>query len=196
MTTFETMRRLVAWRRAEFAWNVAAWSVCHMIPLAYGILVKAIFDALSGGAAAGLNAWTVLAILAVAYGSRQGALIFGFRLFSRYYLAVQAYLKRNMLEYLMLAGVNDSGDDARELAAWLAGLDVHVNLIPYNPIVSAPHLRSTERPQRDAFAAALRAAGFVTTIRYSLGADIAAACGQLVQRENREIARRQVIFTT
>jgi 23S rRNA (adenine2503-C2)-methyltransferase len=96
-----------------------------------------------------------------------------------------------MIEYLMLAGVNDSLDDARQLADWLAGLDVHVNLIPYNPIDTAPHLRTTARPQRDAFAAILRAAGFITTIRYSLGADIAAACGQLVQRENRQIAREQ-----
>ena len=58
-----------------------------------------------------------------------------------------------MIEYLMLAGVNDSADDARELAAWLTGLDVHVNLIPYNPIAAAPDLRTTERPERDAFAA-------------------------------------------
>jgi 23S rRNA (adenine2503-C2)-methyltransferase len=95
-----------------------------------------------------------------------------------------------MIEYLMLQGVNDSIADAAELAQWLNGLSVHVNLIPYNPIASAPHLRTTERAERDAFAAVLRAAGFVTTIRYSLGADIAAACGQLVQRENREIARQ------
>jgi 23S rRNA (adenine2503-C2)-methyltransferase len=95
-----------------------------------------------------------------------------------------------MIEYLMLAGVNDSLGDAHELAVWLTGLDVHVNLIPYNPIESAPHLRTTERPDRDAFADVLRAAGFTTTIRYSLGADIAAACGQLVQRENRQIARQ------
>ena len=98
-----------------------------------------------------------------------------------------------MIEYLMLAGVNDSAEDARELVAWLAGLDVHVNLIPYNPIESAPHLRTTERPERDAFAAILKAAGIATTIRYSLGADIAAACGQLVQSENRQIARQQVV---
>jgi 23S rRNA (adenine2503-C2)-methyltransferase len=96
-----------------------------------------------------------------------------------------------MIEYLMLAGVNDSLEDARELAAWLHGLDVHVNLIPYNAIPSAPQLRTSERPQRDAFAAVLREAGFVTTIRYSLGADIAAACGQLVQRENRQIGRER-----
>ena len=96
-----------------------------------------------------------------------------------------------MIEYLMLAGVNDSAQDARDLVDWLRGLDVHVNLIPYNPISTAPDWRSTERPERDAFAAILRNAGFITTIRYSLGADIAAACGQLVQRENRSIARQQ-----
>jgi len=98
-----------------------------------------------------------------------------------------------MVEYLMLAGVNDSLADARELTAWLRGLDVHVNLIPYNPIASAPQLRTTERPERDAFAEVLRANGFVTTIRYSLGADIAAACGQLVQGENRRIAQQAAI---
>ncbi len=98
-----------------------------------------------------------------------------------------------MIEYLMLAGVNDSSEDASELASWLDGLDVHVNLIPYNPIDSAPHLRTSERPERDAFAAVLRAAGFTTTIRYSLGADIAAACGQLVQRDNRQFARQRAI---
>jgi 23S rRNA (adenine2503-C2)-methyltransferase len=102
-------------------------------------------------------------------------------------------IQRNslMIEYLMLAGVNDSADDARELASWLDGLDVHVNLIPYNPIDSAPQWRATEQPERDAFATIIRAAGYTTTIRYSLGADIAAACGQLVQQENRQIARQQ-----
>jgi 23S rRNA (adenine2503-C2)-methyltransferase len=96
-----------------------------------------------------------------------------------------------MIEYLMLAGLNDSADDARGLLAWLSGLDVHVNLIPYNPIEGKPQLQSTQRPERDAFAAILRAAGLTATIRYSLGADIAAACGQLVQRENRHVARQQ-----
>jgi 23S rRNA (adenine2503-C2)-methyltransferase len=94
-----------------------------------------------------------------------------------------------MIEYLMLSEVNDSLDDARELAAWLAGLRVHVNLIPYNPIESAFPWRTTQRPQRDAFAEVLRAAGLTTTIRYSLGADIAAACGQLVRQENRKLTR-------
>lgn len=93
-----------------------------------------------------------------------------------------------MIEYLMLAGVNDSADDACELVDWLAGLRVHVNLIPYNPIDDAPHLAGSDRTTREAFGAILKAAGLKTTIRYSLGADIAAACGQLVRKENRRIA--------
>ena len=93
-----------------------------------------------------------------------------------------------MVEYLMLAGVNDSLADAAELAAWLAGLRVHVNLIPYNPIDDAPHLAESSQATREAFGAVMKAAGYQTTIRYSLGADIAAACGQLVRRENRQVA--------
>ena len=88
-----------------------------------------------------------------------------------------------MVEYLMLDKVNDQLQDARELADYLAGLAVHVNLIPYNPIANAPqHFRPTPRPQRDRFAQVLRDRGFLTTIRYSQGSDIGAACGQLVQR--------------
>ena len=94
-----------------------------------------------------------------------------------------------MIEYLMLAGVNDSSDDAQELVTWLAGLDVHVNLIPYNPIDGAPSLVGTDRAARDAFAGLLKQAGLKCTIRYSLGADIAAACGQLVRQENRAKTR-------
>ncbi len=94
-----------------------------------------------------------------------------------------------MIEYLLLAGVNDADQDAEALIAWLQNLNVHVNLIPYNPIEEAPQLIGTERPERDAFAGLLKQAGLKTTVRYSLGADIAAACGQLVRQENRTAAR-------
>ncbi len=90
-----------------------------------------------------------------------------------------------MIEYLMLAGVNDSPADAAALAEYVAGLNVHINLIPYNAIDDAPHLRGTDREGRDAFAGQLRGTGLIVTIRYSLGGDIAAACGQLVRQENR-----------
>ncbi len=93
-----------------------------------------------------------------------------------------------MVEYLMLAGLNDSLDAAAELVAWLADLRVHVNLIPFNPIDDAPHLHGSDRSTREAFGAHLKAAGLKCTIRYSLGADVAAACGQLVRKENRKHA--------
>lgn len=93
-----------------------------------------------------------------------------------------------MIEYLMLAGRNDSLDEARELVEWVRGLRVHVNLIPYNPIEESPHLVGSDKPTREAFAAQLKAAGIDTTLRYSLGQDIAAACGQLVRHENRKRA--------
>jgi 23S rRNA (adenine2503-C2)-methyltransferase len=84
--------------------------------------------------------------------------------------------------------MNDSLDAARELVAWVEGLRVHINLIPFNPIEDAPHLQGSARETREAFAAHLKAAGLKTTIRYSLGADVSAACGQLVRKENRRTA--------
>ncbi len=90
-----------------------------------------------------------------------------------------------MIEYLLLAGVNDSLTDADELIAWLDGLDVHVNLIPYNAVEEAPQLEASPLAKREAFARTLKDAGIKTTMRYSLGNDIAAACGQLVRREAR-----------
>jgi 23S rRNA (adenine2503-C2)-methyltransferase len=93
-----------------------------------------------------------------------------------------------MIEYLLLAGLNDSQEEADELVAWLNGLQVHLNLIPYNPIDDSPHLVGSDKATREAFAARVKAAGVATTLRYSLGQDIAAACGQLVRHENRRRA--------
>jgi 23S rRNA (adenine2503-C2)-methyltransferase len=93
-----------------------------------------------------------------------------------------------MIEHLLLEGENDSLEEAAELVAWLTGLRVYVNLIPYNPIEETPWLSPTSKTNRLAFAAVLKAAGFPTTMRYSMGRDIEAACGQLVRHENRTIA--------
>ena len=86
-----------------------------------------------------------------------------------------------MIEYLLLDGINDTDDDRDALIEYCRGLDVHLNLIPYNPIANAPWLSPSPPARREAFAAALKAAGFTVTTRFSLGTDIAAACGQLVR---------------
>lgn len=87
-----------------------------------------------------------------------------------------------MIEYLMLAGVNDSEEDAQALMDYLRGIPVHINLIPYNEF-SGSSLTGTLAPERVRFADRLKNAGFDTTLRYSMGSDIAAACGQLVQHK-------------
>ena len=94
-----------------------------------------------------------------------------------------------MIEYLLLADVNDTPRDVEALVEYLRAIPVHVNLIPYNPIADAPHLLGSPRERREEFAAALKAAGLKVTTRYSLGSDIAAACGQLVRQEHRLAAR-------
>ncbi len=86
-----------------------------------------------------------------------------------------------MIEYLLLAGVNDQPEDLVALRDYLAGLKVHLNLIPYN--ATGGDLVGTEKAARERFAAGLRAAGFKVTLRYSLGSDIAAACGQLAKQK-------------
>lgn len=88
-----------------------------------------------------------------------------------------------MVEYLLLENVNDSDEDLQALIAYLQGLNVHINLIPYNPIRDAHGLIGAGPERRRAFATALTSAGFTATVRYSLGADIAAACGQLAKAE-------------
>jgi 23S rRNA (adenine2503-C2)-methyltransferase len=89
-----------------------------------------------------------------------------------------------MVEYLLLVGRTDTEEDLTALIEYLLGLHVHVNLIPFNPVAHAPELAGTPEERRRAFADALRRSGFKVTLRYSLGADIAAACGQLVQSES------------
>lgn len=86
-----------------------------------------------------------------------------------------------MIEYLLLRGVNDGAEDLRALVEYLTGLSVHVNLMPLNAAGDSVELRGTSRPDREAFANALKEAGFTVTLRRSLGRDIAAGCGQLVR---------------
>lgn len=95
--------------------------------------------------------------------------------------ALQGHLV--MIEYLLLADVNDAPLDAEALIDFLRGLAVHVNLIPYNPIDGADGLRASSAARQRAFSDTLKAAGLEVTTRYSLGSDIAAACGQLVREQ-------------
>lgn len=97
---------------------------------------------------------------------------------------------RVMIEYLMLDGLTDREDDLEALRGYLEGIPVHINLIPYNTVEASATIRGTPRDAREAFGARLKRAGFPVTMRYSLGADIDGACGQLARRAGVEPARR------
>ena len=91
-------------------------------------------------------------------------------------------------EYVMLAGVNDSDAEARELVRLLDGIPAKVNLIPFNPWPGAPYACSSNNRIR-AFAAIVEAAGYASPVRTPRGRDILAACGQLKTASERQ--RRQ-----
>ena len=86
--------------------------------------------------------------------------------------------QRVFFEYVMLEDVNDSLEDARRLVALLRGVRAKVNLIPFNDWEGAGFRRSP-LPRILAFQGALLEAGVTTTVRWSKGEDIGAACGQL-----------------
>jgi 23S rRNA (adenine2503-C2)-methyltransferase len=86
--------------------------------------------------------------------------------------------RKIFFEYVMLAGVNDSPQCARALAALMRGRLYHVNLIPYNSTPDAT-FAATQDSRIWEFAGLLEAAGVAVTVRQNMGRDIAAACGQL-----------------
>ena len=86
--------------------------------------------------------------------------------------------KRVTLEYIMLGGVNDTREHAEELCRVIDGRDFYVNLIPYN----STDCGFTKSPPEtiSAFCAALKENGVVATKRREFGAELNAACGQLL----------------
>lgn len=90
--------------------------------------------------------------------------------------------RRITIEYVLLAGVTDSADQARELAELVRDINCNINLIPYNPTFDESGQAYYDRPSIDAqrrFANLASRSGKTVTIRLERGTDINAACGQL-----------------
>jgi len=105
--------------------------------------------------------------------------------------ACEHYLKKKgrmlTFEYVLIAGVNDSLDQIKPLAALARKLHAKVNLIPYNKVEGLPWERPTDHAQH-AFLKALQRQKVSATLRREKGDDIDAACGQLRLRTERELA--------
>jgi 23S rRNA (adenine2503-C2)-methyltransferase len=92
------------------------------------------------------------------------------------------------LEYILIAGINDSLEQTRPLATLAKKLYAKVNLIPYNKVEDLPWVRPAEEVC-ERFLAALEKLGVTATLRREKGGDIDAACGQLRLKTERELAK-------
>ena len=98
--------------------------------------------------------------------------------------ALEQAVKRGtvMIEYLLLKDLTDRPEDLSALVDFVGNLPVHVNLIPFNSFVGS-NLKGTSEENCSIFSNKLKNKGFSVTLRRSLGVDIMAACGQLVQHK-------------
>ncbi len=99
---------------------------------------------------------------------------------------VQETKRRVIFEYAMVRDVNDSDEQAEELARLLRGFQCHVNLIPLNE-VEENNLKASTLPRAREFCKLLEDQGISATIRRELGDDIEGACGQLRRRYLKDI---------
>jgi len=98
---------------------------------------------------------------------------------------------RITFEYVLLAGVNDSPEDARRLVRLLSGIRAKVNLIPLNEAPGIPFQRPSD-DRVDEFARILADRHLTVSVRKSRGRDIRAACGQLIVEGPRQSAGQRL----
>ncbi len=92
--------------------------------------------------------------------------------------------RRITFEYVMLKGVNDSLNDAKELVRLLKGIPAKINLIPFNPWPGSDY-ECSDWDQIEKFSDFVNANGYASPIRTPRGRDILAACGQLKSESER-----------
>lgn len=95
--------------------------------------------------------------------------------------------RRITFEYVMLKGINDSDQDARELVRLLKGIPAKINLIPFNPWPGSDY-ECSDWDRIEAFAQIVNRAGYASPVRTPRGRDILAACGQLKSESEKERA--------
>lgn len=108
------------------------------------------------------------------------------------YLSHYKQEKHITIEYVMLDGVNDKIEHARELAKLLRDIPVKINLIPFNPFEFAEYKCSDEATIKR-FSQVLLKSGYIVTVRKTRGDDISGACGQLAG-EIKDRTRRKATF--
>ena len=98
--------------------------------------------------------------------------------------------RKTTMEYILINKVNDSLDNAKELAEILRDIPSKINLIPFNPFPGTEYKRPSNM-RVETFKKALQREGYITTVRTTRGEDIMAACGQLVGKVNDKTRRKE-----
>lgn len=132
-STLSMMIYYLRYKPGLVAINTALWILIHLLPVFIGLLIKGLFDALSGEAAATRSAWTFLILLIALDTSRMGILGLGIWVWARYYLETVLLLRRNMLSYLLRApgsrrmvdspseAISRFRDDVDDIAGYVEG---------------------------------------------------------------------------
>ena len=107
-----------------------------------------------------------------------------------------------VIEYTLIAGVNDHRQHARELAVLLKDFPCKINIIPFNPFELSDYRRPSSTSITN-FRQILQQAGYTVTVRTTRADDIGAACGQLVgngadqtKRSSRHLARHERLIAS
>ena len=101
--------------------------------------------------------------------------------------------RRITFEYVMLKGINDSAQDARDLVRLLKGIPAKINLIPFNPWPGTRY-DCSEWSTIEAFSDIVFKAGYASPVRTPRGRDILAACGQLKSETEKVRARARLLL--
>ena len=98
--------------------------------------------------------------------------------------------RKTTMEYILINKVNDSLENAKELAKILRRIPSKINLIPFNPFPGS-HYKRPSNMRVTAFKKVLQKEGYITTVRTTRGEDIMAACGQLVGQVNDRTKKKE-----
>ena len=138
------------------------------LPLALALSLHAVRDSLRHELMPGTRAWTVRETVEA---MRSYAILTG---------------RRVTFEYILIRGLNDTEEDAQELARLVRGIPHLVNLIPVNPVAERGFCRP-DAAETAAFKKMLEKCGINVTIRREMGSDVEGACGQLRRRRMEKL---------
>src|SRR4051812_31668919 len=101
MKTSSYMWKIVSFRRWLFGFNVLIWMIIHVMPVGFGLLIREFFNHVEGAKAVGWDLWVILLGLIGIEVVRAGLLLYGSWIWNNYWLSVEAYLRKNLLDGLL-----------------------------------------------------------------------------------------------